>query len=214
MNNEMNDLSVKNGLPHWKCVSKKHNKWWRRDDGMEYTIVFLSEGSIFDSLRKLDRRFPIGSNVVELKDSMPDNSQSHTKKLLLDMLERIEDEEKREITNNGSGDFEFDKQLYNAIMNGIYQKPTKKQPALVQKPFQYPCDGALYFTSAFYNGRRNQVFFANTFTHSGKHIASITRNGHNGYCNSKTGKCMVKGNGGFIEVESYSYNDVIMFVWE
>lgn len=89
MNNEINELAVKNGLPHWKCISLKSNEWWRRDDGAEYTVKFSSTGSIFDSLKALDNRFPMGS-VVELKDSMPDNSQSHAKKLLLDMLGRLE----------------------------------------------------------------------------------------------------------------------------
>ena len=47
MSNEMNDLAVKNGLPHWKCISLKSNEWWRRDDGAEYTVKFSSTGSIF-----------------------------------------------------------------------------------------------------------------------------------------------------------------------
>ena len=107
MNNEMNELAVKNGLPHWKCISIKSNEWWRRDDGAEYTVKFSSTGSVFDSLKELDNRFPMGSTGVQPSNLTPVNkkSQSHAKKMLLGLLERIEDDEKY-IDNYGQNEWE------------------------------------------------------------------------------------------------------------
>jgi len=113
----------------------------------------------------------------------------------------------------------FDAEMYSEIVKDItdpvgdlqYQCATKKmndlisskQPALVQNPFQYPCDGALYFTRE----SHEQVFLTGYLNHHEKQVVGklpTDKAGKFTFFNATDG-CVSIGN---------SANDLIMMVWE
>lgn len=83
-----------------------------------------------------------------------------------------------------------------------YTMPKKcQQPTLVQKPFKYPCDGALYFTKK----NHFQVFITDSNDDA---ICGENKN-INGVWDAKTGELLVNKN-----VFHNDDLDLIMFVWE
>lgn len=57
INWQMNELSITNNLPHWRCISKKSNKWWVRNDGLEATLHHGE--SIWLQLENIDKDIPM-----------------------------------------------------------------------------------------------------------------------------------------------------------
>lgn len=81
-----------------------------------------------------------------------------------------------------------------------------KQPTLVQKPFEYPCDGALYFTKK-HHYHILDLFSKNGFL-EGSNARTNQPTGCHGVWDAKTGELFVKD-----EINSDDF-DLIMFVWE
>jgi hypothetical protein len=90
----------------------------------------------------------------------------------------------------------------------LAEQPTPdlpKQPTLVQVPFEYPRDGALYFTKSY----RHQVKIAGFFGSDNKKITGfIDGISNNSFWCSETGKAVNPFGDTVIS------NDLIMFVWE
>ncbi len=84
-----------------------------------------------------------------------------------------------------------------------WQKP--RQPTLAQKPFQYPCNGALYFTKT----KKHQVKITGFFGSDNEKITGfIDGIGNNCFWYADTGKSVNPFGDTVIS------NDLIMFVWE
>jgi hypothetical protein len=96
---------------------------------------------------------------------------------------------------------EHKRDVLHALREYDHKVPMK--PTLVQKPFQYPCEGALYFTQK----DRVQVFLTGFLNHHEKQVVGKLPNDKSGkfsFFDVKTG-AVITGN---------TDNDLIMFVWE
>jgi hypothetical protein len=86
-----------------------------------------------------------------------------------------------------------------------YPTTNLQQPTLVQKPFKYPCDGALYFTKT----HRSQVKVAVFFGSNDKRVTGVIYGiDSNSFWCAETGKAVNPFGNTVIS------NDLIMFVWE
>jgi len=160
INPEMDALARKHNLGHWSCVSPLNGRLWVRSDGKEASTAWNDEKYIvlyaFETLKEMDSKYPIGKGWQQLKDitdpvgdlqyqcaqekmndlisskqPTPENKANKLLKIALGVINQFADY--NDSTSAAKKDIED------------YFNGSPSQPTLVQKPFQYPCDGALYF---------------------------------------------------------------------
>jgi hypothetical protein len=208
INPEMDKLARENGLGHWSCVSPLDDSMWVRSDGATFSNgVFTNTKRTHSSfhagigivwievLKGLDGRFRIGEDWQK-----PETEEDFlNRKLPCDL-------------KIGCGTNKAGTTIKTLVMraNNIIEMTRRGSPTLIQKPFQYPCDGARYFTRK--EGYQIGCFYRRGDTIEGgnqlvRTNAELTTGGFFGNWDIKTGVYVGDGDG------NPDY-DLIMFVWE
>jgi hypothetical protein len=232
INPAMDKLARENGLGHWSCTDPRYARTWIRSDGevvCNYNHRPLCEAdkyyysSAIESMRGLDSVIPIGEDwqkpeteeeflnrklPCDIKIGCGTNKAGTTIKTLLLRADTIINGDKISVNLSEEERTELLELLKKSNpadnLRHILPVPLKPlTPTLVQKPFQYPCDGALYFTAK----DRAQVFLTGFLNHHEKQVVGKLSNDKAGkfsFFDAKTGAATI-GN---------TDNDLIMFVWE
>lgn len=203
----MDKMAREHGLGHWSCVSPRSNAMWVRCDGHEWNYWENDiSRSWIDYLKEADKHYqPIGEDwqkpkydliekrrAILLKDTLTDDDKKQ--------LDAIADE-LREKWNCPKIEHALDAQAMDIIHRAA--AIIKQSPTLVQKPFQYPCDGALYFT----NKNREQVFLSGFLNSEKKRVVGKLPKDKAGswtFFDAQAGSSL----------EGNADNDLIMYVWE
>jgi len=230
INKPMDNLALENGLGHWSCVSPLNCMFWVRSDGHIFYKGY-GDAYLMSHLAYQDERYPIGKDwqqptpitshsLIEKIDEMNDwlsnglvATIAEKDSVLLEnqlnaLVRRVRNYLGISITPLVSlshfGTMPDDiKDVFRAT--DIFPLKSVKHPTLVQKPFQYPCDGALYFTKTC----KHQAIISGFFGSDNKKIIGIVDGIRNNYfwC-SETGKAVSPFGDTAIS------NDLIMMVWE
>jgi len=146
------------------------------------------------------------NNAIASQDIVIDKErQAYAKKLLLGLIKSDNRDdsvvESKGIDNSDPvGDLQY--QCAQEKMNDLI---SSKQLTLIQKPFKYPCNGALYFTKTY----KHQVKISGFFGYDNKIIiGNIDGISNNSFWCPETGEAVNPFGDTVIS------NDLIMFCWE
>jgi len=199
INPEMDELAAKHGLGHWSCVSVKSNQMWLRSDGRDFYYT-AKAGSVIIELRLFDEWIAIGK----------DWQQPETEDEFLNRKLPCDIKIGSSVNKAGTSIRTLVMRAHNVAMclkiatDQQRYANANKQSTLVQKPFKYPCDGALYFTKS----HKHQVKITGfLYSDDKKIIGLIDGVSNNSFWCAETGKAVNQFGDTAIS------NDLIMFTW-